>query len=207
MKSVFKFFLFVLVIVSGCRKEEPTKSVLVEHYIKSLISPDTTTIYKGIYYIHLNFNNPYSSELKELTLYDAYSSWSHPSDGGLGMTAQSIHFKDPNSAMSLEIYLHFNTNSDTIFNIRYADYYFSEPWNNVAGANIYFTKPVNEPPENSNYYLYLGTNSTKSYFKITYIGKNRINGIFSAHMKECCGGLKTYEATGDFSVPNTTHFF
>lgn len=209
MKNIFKFFLLVLIITSGCeKKDEPSKPVEPkEPYIKSLITPATTTFYTGIYYIHINFNNPYSSELKELTLSEANPNWSYPSDDGTGMTNQIVQFRDSKSEISLEIHLHFNTKRDSLFNIRYADYYFSDPWNNVAGANIFYTIREEDTPENYSYYLYLGTNTNRSYFDITYIGNNRINGNFSTLMKECCGGTKTYNVTGDFSIPDPMHAF
>jgi len=204
MKNILKLLLFALIIVSGCKKDELDDPIdeRKEPYIKSFIQPDTLNTYKGTYYIHIDFNNPQSSELKELTLSGKYPNWSGISETGLGMSGQGISFRDSKTNVSLEIYFHFNTNEDTTFNIRYADYYFSDPWNNVAGANINYLTPVNNTPTNSQYYLYLGTNTPASYFKITYIANNRINGVFSTLMKECCGGIKTYNVTGDFSVPN-----
>ena len=88
--------LIVLIIASGCNKDEldGPKNEPLEPYVKSLIHPDTLNAYKGSYYIHIDFSNPHSSELKELTLSEKYPDWSGISETGLGMSGQGISFRD-----------------------------------------------------------------------------------------------------------------
>jgi hypothetical protein len=54
--------------------------------------------------------------------------------------------------------------------------------------------------------MYLGTNTSKSYFEIRYIGNSRLNGIFHTTWKECCGEKSTFDVFGDFSIPDIRYF-
>jgi hypothetical protein len=114
--------------------------------------------------------------------------------------------KDLKTNETLEISFYFNTMTDTTFNLCYADYYFADPWKKISGANIIYTKPVSDSVENYQSYLYLGINSTDSFFKITYIGANQINGVFHTKWQECCGEKTTYDVYGDFSIPDIRYF-
>lgn len=208
MKYIYLLFLSVFIISAGCSdEEEQEQPQLNKAYIKELLTPDTTDYYTGSYYIHISFDRENDSGKKELWLTDENPRWSHPSNVGLGLTAQHIAFRDPDSNDELDISLYFVYGLDTAFVMTYADYYYSDPWGHVPGLNIEYYTPVNNTPNNYQYYRYLGQNSEISYFKITYIGNNRINGTFSTRMAECCGGINKYYISGDFSVPSIEHTF
>lgn len=205
--------LSLIFLLFGCKKDENEPIVPVnislEPYIKNLILPDTKTPYNGSFYIHVGFRNLSTSEKKELTfsaMDQNMTPWYYPSENGLGMSVQGVIFSNSETSEQLEISFHFNTNIDTTFNMCYADYFFSDPWRHIAGANIHYFTPVNNS-DPSTKYMYLGTNSPKSYFKITYIGNNRLNGIFHTTWKECCGGGNTYDVSGDFSIPDIRYFY
>lgn len=211
MKKII-FLLSLILLTFSCTKDENepivTENISLEPYIKDLILPDTKNPYNGSYYIHVNFTNLGTSANKELTFTSNdqnMSAWYNPSNSGLGMSIQGVHFGDSNTSEELEISFYFNTNVDTTFNICYANYFFSDPWRNVAGANIHYFKPVSSSDPNTKY-MYLGTNTSKSYFEIRYIGNNRINGIFHTTWKECCGERSTFDVFGDFSIPDIRYF-
>lgn len=201
MKNGLILFSLVLIIACSCSKEDIEKPEPLEPYMKSLLTPDTTNYYQGNYYIHVNFNAKTESGIEELSLIQNNEVWSCRYDSGLGMTAQGIEFHDPELKDKLQISFYYNTAVDTSFIVDYADYYFNDPWNNVAGANFNYSTPVQNTPDNSQYYFYLGQNLTGSYFKITYFSDERINGTFATSLKECCGGLIEYDVSGDFSLP------
>jgi hypothetical protein len=211
MKHLIKtgFVIAFLMTLFSCENDELDVSINKpsEPYIKSYIVPDTLNPYKGIYYINIKLDDPHSA-LIELKLSEENPQWTSRGDTGLGMTSQGIIFRDSTTSERLEIYFHFNTKIDTSFNIRYADYFYSDPWFNVAGANVNYLIPVSNSPTNYQYNLYMGTNTSFSFFKITYIGNNRINGEFSTQMKDCCWGTsKTYNVTGDFSIPQPVNIY
>ena len=195
----------------GCTRDKDetivSDKVTLDPYIKTLILPDAKKPSERINYIHVNFKRSGTSETKELTFSQEkqnMSVWSKRTYAGLGMFIQGVHFRDQNTNESLEISF-YSRKTDTTFNICYADYFFADPWNNFAGANIFYQKPVNDTDPNT-YNLYLGTNSNAYFFKITYIGNNRLNGIFHTQWKECCGDKITYDVFGDFSIPDIRYF-
>lgn len=211
MKKIL-FILSLTFLIIGCEKHEnnPTLSDndSLEPYIKNLILPDTKPPYNGSYYVHVDFTNLSTYENKKLTFSETnqnMSVWINPSNSGLGMSVQGAIFRDSQTAEQLEISFYFNNIIDTTFNICYANYFFSDPWNHGAGANIIYMKPVSDS-DPSTLYLYLGRNSSNGYFEITYIGDNRLNGIFHTTWKECCGGNMTFDVHGDFSIPDIRHY-
>lgn len=119
------------------------------------------------------------------------------------MSKQGVHFSDSQTRESLEIAFYVNTATDTLIKIAYADYYFPDPWLNFAGANINYTKPIFLPDSNNSYqaYFYKSTNTPTTYFKIEYIGSNRINGVFHASWKKSSTGKLEYDVYGEFSIP------
>ena len=202
----------MLLLIFGCKDDECDSrggdNNSLEPYIKNLILPDTKLPYIGSYYIHVNFKIFGTSEIEELTFSEESQNMSvryYPSDSGLGMSIQGVNFSDSETSENLEISFYFNTNIDTTFNICYANYYFADPWRNEAGANIMYFKPVSDT-DPSRKYMYLGINSSEYYFEITYIGNNRINGVFHTKWKECCGESITYDIYGDFSIPDIRYF-
>lgn len=213
MKNAFLLSLFTLLLLWGCEKVEiqpgAPKMITSASYIRSLILPDTRPPYRGSYYIQVKAVHPNSSSNKEILFSEVehdMSVWHAPTDGGLGMSIQGVHFRDKQTTESLEITFYFNSKTDSTFNICYADYYFSNPWDKKAGANVHYFTPVKDTPENYQFYQYLGTNSPEAFFQITYLGNNRINGRFKTKWKECCGGPSTYEVEGDFSIPDIRYF-
>lgn len=213
MKNTPVLLLFIMILLCGCEKveiqpEEPQMSAL-EPYIRHLILPDTRQPYLGSYYIQVKavHKDPaFNKEILFSQVEQDMSVWHTPSDGGLGMSIQGVDFRDKETTESLEITFYFNTKADSTFNICYANYFFSNPWQNIAGANIHHFTPVNKLPGNYQFYQYLGTNSPNAFFKITYLGNNRINGTFQTTWKECCGGTTTYDVEGDFSIPDIRHY-
>ncbi|HLN75017.1 MAG: hypothetical protein ACM3O8_03870 [Methylococcaceae bacterium] len=210
-----KYLLIVclVIMIFGCNKDEnepvAPETVVLEPYIKNLILPDTKPPYSGSYYIHVDFSNLNTSEKKELTFSEMnqnMTSWYNPSDVGLGMSIQGVIFSDAATSEELEIAFYFNTNVDSTFNMCYANYFFSDPWRHVAGANIHYFIPVNTS-DSTTKNMYLGTNTSESYFEITYIGNNRLNGTFHTTWKECCGGTGRYDVSGDFSIPDIRYFY
>ncbi len=198
--------LILLVFLISCEKDvnEPfIRDETLKPYIKQLIIPSTKKPYTGSYYIHVSFHDESYSVNKDMT-FSSLNQSMHvnrtPRNNGLGMSIQEVIFRDPELKEELNIAFCFNNDSDTTFNICYADYYFSNHWYNDPGANIFYTTPV----ENSDnkYYLYMGIDTPDSYFKITYIGNNRINGEYFCHWLNCCGGGKLFFLKGDFSIPD-----
>ncbi len=204
-KIIFPLSLLVLLIC--CRKEETKEDpsdLLLQPYIVNLITPDTLHPYNGGYYIHVDLKNNTNPEQLNFVFTEFeqnMTAWYGPYDAGLGMSVQGAIFRDEETSQELEISFHFNNSSDTAFYFCFANYRFSDPWNNVAGANIHYFKPVSDS-DPGKMYMFLGSNSPACYFELTYIGNNRLNGIFHSTMKECCGGTTTYEVYGDFSIPD-----
>ena len=86
------------------------------------------------------------------------------------------------------------------------DYYYADPWENQVGVNVEFYTPYQNIPHAYN--LYLGHNTKDSYFRITYIDKERLCGSFKTIWKECCeGDLQEYNVEGEFSIPNLAYKF
>jgi hypothetical protein len=211
MKEIM-FILSLSFLIFSCKKAENNPIVSdkdsLETYMKNLIVPDTKPPYTGSYYVQVDFTNLTTSENKKLTFSETYqnmSLWSNPVESGLGMSVQGAIFRDSKTTEQLQISFYFVNSLDSIFKIRYANYFFSDPWNRGAGANIIYMRPVSDS-DPSTFNLYLGTNSSDGYFEITYIGDNRLNGIFHTTWKECCGGNMTFDVHGDFSIPEIRHY-
>jgi hypothetical protein len=203
--------LTLLVLLISCEKKDENEPFIrdetLKPYIKELIIPSTKQPYTGSYYIHVSFHDEYNSVNKSMTFSTLNQSMqvnNTPRNNGLGMSIQEVIFRDPELKEELKIAFCFNNESDTTFNICYADYYYSNHWYNDPGANIFYTTPV-EGSDNK-YYQYMGIDSSDSYFIITYIGNNRINGKYSCRWLNCCGGGKLFILTGDFSIPDIGYF-
>jgi hypothetical protein len=202
------FILLVSLLIWGCKKPaddtNENQNNALEPYMRGLLEPDTLIVYKGSYYIHAEFKNLETLENKQLT-YSAdnqtISAWYSPIEAGLGMSYQGAYLSDSLTHQALEISFFFNTETDTAFKIEYASYIYSDPWRNVAGANVMYYTPV-EISDPETYYLFVGSNSSKCYFNITYISKDRVNGIFHTKWDEITGGQSSYDVYGDFSIPN-----
>lgn len=197
------YILSFLILLLSCNKNE-NESVLLEPYIKNLTSPDTINPYKGNYYIHVNYKELGHPENKEITFSQTdqgMTSWMGPADVGFDMIYQGVKFMDLTSSETLGISFYFYSVVDTAFVFCYANYVFANPWNRVAGANVEYSKPVNES-NLSTQYMFLGSSTSDSFFEITYIGNDRLNGVFRTTWEECCvSSAPSYYISGDFSIP------
>jgi hypothetical protein len=129
--------------------------------------------------------------------------WNNPTITNSGMSLLGTAFSDSEKWESLIISFYFDPDQDTTFNICYANYFYSEPFKKIAGANIEYLTPIDEfNPYNK--CQYMGTNSSKYYFIITYIGSGRLNGEFYTRWKDSSGANSTmiYDVYGDFSIPD-----
>lgn len=197
--------LFFLII--GCRKDQeifPKEEKPLPSYIKTLLQPDASNSYDGCFYIHASFTNNASNETSELRLDEQNSSMAiryDSSEKGTGLSEYTVMFVSSPAGERLEISFYYDLATDTAFRLCYADYFYGDTWKGNAGANVQYCKPVNQGNEIRNY-IYQGVNERDSYFKITHLGNNCINGAFHTTWKECCGEETTYEVTGDFSMPS-----
>lgn len=197
--------LFLLIV--GCRKDQeifPKKEPVLPSYIKTLLVPDTNDTYDGCFYIHASFTNNVSSETRNLKFDEQNSSMAlryDSSEEGEGLSEHTVMFVSPPAGERLEISFYYDLATDTAFRICCADYFYGDAWKDIAGANILYCKPVSQSDGNRNY-IYQGVNSEGSYFRITHLGNNCINGTFHTTWKECCGEETTYEVTGTFSIPS-----
>jgi len=200
IKNVF-FALIMVFFSPGCNKDDPEPP---EPYMKSLISPESNPNYYGNYYIHVSFSDMITSISEERTFSNVNQSMAvsqQPFNSGFNMSSQVVHFFDSASHETLDISFLFNNTTDSTFVISYADYYYSNPWIRSAGANCEYFVPISSS-DPSKQYRYMGRNYTDSYFRITYIGENRINGSFRTVWKDCCGESKTFNVVGVFSIPD-----
>jgi hypothetical protein len=194
------FILVVIILLSGCSKQEnePTCNFYAKTYIKNLISVDTANAYKGIYYIHVSLRDLVTSEKKELTFdqtthnmiskYDPYKITDE-------MLMQGTLFQNKKSMEELRIAFYIPAYPDSTFKICYANYIFGSLWT-IAGANVeYFKVDANS------YFNYNCINTSSSYFKITYIGTNQINGVFHTTWNNNYTVKSVYDVDGDFSIP------
>lgn len=140
--------IFLALTLFGCKEKETDPEFPdgpKETYMKTLLFPDTANPYKDEYYIHVSYSDLTLSIKDEMTFTETkqnMTAWEKPYVSGLGMSAQSCLFWDTKTSERLSILFHFNTSTDTLFKIAYADYYFSDPWQNFAGANITYNFPV-----------------------------------------------------------------
>lgn len=197
------YILSFLILLLSCNKDE-NESVPLEPYIKNLISPDTTNPYKGDYYIHVNYKELGRPENKEMTFSQtnqAMTSWMGPAEVGFDMIYQGVRFMDLKTSESLGISFYFNSKVDTTFVFCYANYVFANPWNRMAGANVEYSRPPRDSVL-SFHYMFLGINTSESFFEITHIGNDRLNGVFRTTWEECCvSSAPSYYISGDFSIP------
>ncbi|HYQ58064.1 MAG TPA: hypothetical protein VEP89_12045 [Draconibacterium sp.] len=197
-------FILLILLFASCNKkdEEPVnEKPPPKVYMKEMIEPDTSNIYQGEYYIRADFKETASSESKELVFAETTQNmwmWWSPSQPSLGMSSQGVNFSDSETDERLSVMFYFNIETDTLFTLAYADYQWANPWRNKAGMNIEYMVPV---PYHSSTYLYMGGYSSDNYCQISYIGSDRINGSFHTTWCECCGGSKTFDVYGDFSIP------
>jgi len=197
-------FLSIILFVSCNKKDEelPVEELPPKGYMKTMIEPDTVNPYLGEYYIRADFTETSSAENNELFFTESTQNmtvWYHPSPPNLGMSSQGMVLSDHETHEKLIVQFYFNTESDTAFTLAYADYWYADPWRNVAGINIQYGVPVSGKPNNS--YRYMGGNTKDSYCNITYIGDDRISGTFHCSWTGCCGGPGVYDVYGDFSIP------
>lgn len=206
-------FLLLIFVIFGCKKpnDEPivSENNYLEPYIKNLILADTKPPYLGNYYIHVDLKNLASSKTSAITFTETNQHMTRfhgASYSQLEMALQGVSFKDSTTFEELEISFYYNVIYDTVFNICYANYIFSDPWKNVAGANVEYFKPVTLSDPSSQF-RFFGTNSNKNYFEIRYIGNNRVNGVFHTIWHECCGVSTTFDVYGEFSIPDIRQFY
>ncbi len=197
-------FLLITILLFSCNKknEEIPDIEPPKEYMKKMIEPDTVNAYKGEYYIRADFKLSNTSESKELVFTETQqnmSVWSEPSPPNLGMSKQGVVLSDLKTRERLWVNFCFNTSSDTVFTLAYADYQFADPWHNIAGITINYTLPV--PNTSSIVNTYVGKNDDNSYCHITYIGNDRINGSFHTTWTKLNYSSGYYDVYGDFSIP------
>ncbi|MBE0649363.1 MAG: hypothetical protein IH595_00850 [Bacteroidales bacterium] len=202
------FVVLPLILLAGCSKNEklmPT-AYLKPYYISNWIVPDTTNHYDGEYYIHVKYkglstaqNNLDSGELTFNQVYQSMQVRNSPAhEWDTNIIYEGTSFLDLKTYDMLSVYFYCDLTYSNNFKLAYANYSYS---NMSAGANIIFDKVVERGLGWNSYDEFKGANSSKGYFLITYIGKNRINGIFKTIWKGTYGSEKSYSVEGDFSVP------
>ena len=199
------FILVVLIMIFGCskHKDDPTGTFYAKTYIKNSVSIDTANAYKGSYYIHVAYSDLITSVKKEVT-FDQSTHYMtpiyDPTEFAMGMSIQGASFQDSKSAEDMQIAFYINAYPDSVFKICYANYIFGNLWTMTAGANIEYLRFGSGIDPNS-FFHYQGINTTNSYFKITYIGTNRINGVFHTTWNTYGTVDSIYDVDGDFSIP------
>jgi len=206
MRKTFIILATILTVFS-CRKDEKIPKAddannLIKPYIKKYIQPGNKPPYVGDFYIHVIFKNSVTSEKNEYSFNatDQMMNIYNSVDIGYGIESQRVTFDDETKMETIQISFNYNKISDSTFYFCNADYYFSDPTYQIAGANIEFSRPTLINHET--FYYYYGINSEKYYFNITYIGNNRINGVFQTQWHECCGEKTIFDVSGDFSIPD-----
>jgi len=200
------FILFLSLFIFGCKDDQPDiphEEVQLPPYIKTLIEPDTIPPYQGNYYIYVSFTNTATAERKEMTFDEHNSAMAIRYDcstQATGLSEYTVLFIGSPQREQLEVSFFYDLATDTAFHVYYADYYYGDPWKAVAGANVLYYMPVNADIDSPRY-IYQGTDTENSYFRITYHGKGRVNGTFLTTWKECCGEETTYKVMGAFSMP------
>jgi hypothetical protein len=197
-------FISLAILIFSCKKDDESlfsENGVLKPYMSNFIPIDTLNAYKGVYYMHVAFKNLSTLESREITYYKGTHAWASlriqsPDDSVLGI---GWCLKDTVTKEQLEIAFHYNVKTDTTFKLTYANYRYANSWKNITGANIYYLKQVEGRP--TAFYMYVGTNSNESFFKINYISKDRVNGTFQTVWQECCGEGSRFAASGDFSIP------
>lgn len=208
MKKVLVVLLTLLFFACEDQQEPAKEENPLPSYIKSLIDAKADAPYQGSYYVHARFTNMLTGEDKELLFTEASSGMAlryDCVDTGEDLSEHTVLFISPEGGEQLEVSFYYNPSVDTTFWLCTADYRYADPWKSIAGANIQYLRPTGELNSSAKY-LYLGSDSEDSYFRILYIGDSRINGEFSTTWHECCGEQTTYQVTGDFSVPDLGYY-
>ena len=127
--------------------------------------------------------------------------WYYPIDisDSISLTREGTRFIDLRTKQKLGIFFYSDRTYSSKFQITYADYCFSNVAWNSAGANIVYAKKSTNNHMGDGYDEYSGIDSPDSYFVVTYIGEDRINGYFKT--KWINGTSLSYKVQGDFSIP------
>lgn len=179
------------------------------YYIDKYLMPDTTNHYTGEYYIHVKYlglaTAPHNSDSGEITFTRTkheMQQWYYPMaiSDSISLSQEGTRFIDLKTKQKLGIFFYTDRAYSSKFQITYADYCFSNVDWSSAGANIvYAKKTADNHSFDTGYNEYTGTDSPDSYFVVTYIGEDRINGYFKT--KWITGTSLSYNVQGDFSIP------
>ncbi|WP_321346844.1 hypothetical protein [uncultured Draconibacterium sp.] len=201
---ILLFFVLVIIFFS-CNKEDEEPQIIEQppkSYMKNMIEPDTVNAYTGEYYIRAILNKSGADQSKELEFNETIQNmtvWYKPSSANFGMSSQGVVLSDSGTDEQLIVHFYFNTESDSLFTLAYADYKYANPWKNIEGINIEYYRPVLGSPNSSD--LFMGDETGNSFFEITFIGVNRINGRFQTRWTGRAGSNGVYDVYGDFSIP------
>lgn len=207
-----------LILLAGCSKIKhlvTAQKVHAPYYIDKYVSPDTLNPYTGEYYIHVKYkglafakNSRDSGEITFTRSTHEMQQWYYPTDIGdsISLSLEGTRFIDLKTKQRLGVFFYTDRTYSNKFQMTYADYCFSNVAWNSAGANIvYAKKSVDDHPLSYNPDEYFGTDSPDSYFVVTYIGGDRINGHFKT--KWITGTSLSYSVRGDFSIPPVQSVF
>lgn len=216
MKTNF-LILVILILFAGCSKINhlvKTTKAQTPYYIDEYVMPDTANHYKGEYYIHVKYkalafaqNSRDSGEITFSRSKHEMQQWYYPTDIGdtISLSLEGTRFIDIKTKQRLGIFFYTDRNYSNKFQMTYADYCFSNVAWNSAGANIVYAKRSVGDPLIYDLDEYFGTDSPDSYFVVTYIGGDRINGHFKT--KWITGTSLSYSVQGDFSIPPVQSVF
>lgn len=215
MKTNILIFLS-LILLAGCSKIShlvANKKIQTPYYIDGYVMPDTANHYKGEYYIRVKYkglasaqNNRDSGEIMFRQSKHEMQQWFYPIDIGDSISKEGTSFIDIKTKHRLGVFFYTDRLYSSKFQITYADYCFSNVAWSSAGANIVYAKQsVNNQYFANNYVEYSGVDSPDSYFVVTYIGGDRINGRFKT--KWITGTSLSYSVQGDFSIPPVQSVF
>ncbi len=210
--------LLSLILFAGCSKINHmvmANKSQAPYYIDKYVSPDTTNAYKGEYYIHVKYNGlataPFNRDSGEITFKQTkheMQQWYYPIAIGdsISLSREGTRFIDLKTKQRLGVFFYTDRTYSSKFQITYADYCFSNVDWSSAGANIvYAKKVVDNQSIDTGYDEYTGTDSPDSYFVVTYIGEDRINGYFKTRW--ITGTSLSYNVQGDFSIPPVQSVF
>jgi|GEM_PF-1900150 len=210
--------LLPLILLAGCSKINHlvmTKKTQTPYYIDKYVSSDTTNAYKGEYYIHVKYKglattpfNCDSCEIRFTQTKHEMQQWYYPTDVGdsISLSREGTRFINLKTKQMLGVFFYMDRTYSSKFQITYADYCFSNVDWSSAGANIvYAKKSFDNQSFDDEFKEYFGTDSPESYFVVTYIGDNRINGYFKTRW--ITGTSLSYSVQGDFSIPPVQSVF
>lgn len=209
MKTNILIFLS-LILLAGCSKIShlvANKKIQTPYYIEGYVMPDTANHYAGEYYIHVKYkgltsaiNKQDSGEITFKQSKHEMQQWYYPIDIGDSISRAGTRFIDLKTKRRLGVFFYIDRTYSNKFQITYADYCFSNVAWSSAGANIVYAKQdVDNQSGNFGFDEYSGTDSPDSYFVVTFIDENRINGFFKT--KWITGTSLSYKVQGDFSIP------